>query len=346
MSYYVRKKQGFPSITDMGVADIYMGGQGFSFKVKMATAEATDRQHFFKIEKIDVDVKGLNIKLKKSKFKLPFMLFKPILFRVIRPVIQKVLEKQIRASVTQADALCYSIHQEAQRSARASDPTSVQNFYQRYYQAAQKRLLQGKEKSKKAAEGRTVNVAVTAQDSIFPDIKLPGGISTKATEYRDLAAKGDKWESPIFSIGTAKESTNLPSLSPIQRRPHQTATGGIRGPQNVGNATSNFSSQVDQSFGTQQNLSLGQQQQQAGGVPRANGTLNGTSSDYPLSSGQGPSSGYATTTGGPGMSGTSTGTGVDPNYGTSGGVGATGINPVVSGGTLLGQSNPVLQGTA
>ena len=334
MSYYVHKKQGFPSITDKGVVDVYMGGQGFSFKVKMATADAKDRQHFFKIDKVEVDVKNLKIKLKQSKYKLPFTLFKPLLFMVIKPVIQKVLEKQIRDSVTQADAMLYSIHEEAQRSARATDPTSPRNFYQRYYQAGQKRALQGKEKSKKASEEKTVNVAVTQHDSIFPDIKLPGGISTKATEYRELAAKGDKWESPVFSIGTARESSNIPPLAAIQRRSRNTASGGGRGGNNYGQGeTSNFSSQMDQSFGTQQNLALGQ----GGSGARPNGTINGTGSGVAVGdSGYGSNAAQSTGYG----SNAAQSTGYGSNTAQSAGPTTT------STGTILGASNPVLQGTA
>ena len=59
---------------------------------------------------------------------------------------------------------------------------------------------------------------MTQHDSIFPNIKLPGGISTKATEYKELARKGDKWESPVFSIGSARESTNVPKVSPVSRK--------------------------------------------------------------------------------------------------------------------------------
>ena len=313
-----------------------MGGQGFSFKIKMATADSTDRQHFFKIEKIDIDLKNLNIKLKKSKYKLPFTIFKPILFRVLRPVIQKVIEKQLRDSVTQADALAYSIHQEAQVSARRSNDMSPQNFYQRYYQATQKRFLQGKEKTKKTADGRKVNIAVTAHDSLFPDIKLPGGISTKATEYNDLATTGNKWESPVFGIGTAKESTNIPPLGQIQRRSPNTGPAGVRGPQNAGpQGQPNFSSQVDQSFGTPQDLSLSQNR-----GPRANGTLNSATD---LSTMSGPSHGYAPTSGG-GAVGSST-------YGTAqttSGVSMDAAHTTLAntGGTLLGANNPVLQGAA
>lgn len=317
MSYYVKKKQGFPKIMDIGLADIYMGGQGFSFKVKMATADKTDRQHFFKIEKIDIDLKNLNVKLHQSRHKLAFNIFKPLLFKVLKPVIQKVLEKQIRDTVTRADAMLYSIHTEAQRSARQTDPSSPKNFYNRYYEAAQKRVLQGKEKGQAKTQDKKVNVAVTQKDSIFPDIKLPGGISTKATEYKELAAKGDTWESPVFGIGTAKESTNLPRLSPPQRRGGGASRGTVGGTNAPG-----FSNQVDQSFGTQQDLSLSQ-----GGAARANGTLNGTS-DYASGGG---TSGYPV----------GSASGSDYPHATG-----TGVGHGTTGGTLLGANNPVLQGAA
>ncbi|KAI9796501.1 MAG: hypothetical protein M1825_000618 [Sarcosagium campestre] len=267
VSYYIKKKQGFPSVTDKGVADIFLGGQGLSFKVKLATADKKDRQHFFKIDKIEVDVKHINVKLKQSSHKLLFNIFKPLLFKVIRPVLQKVLEKQIRDSVTKADGIAWDIHQDAKKSAAAtSDPEQkAKNFYSQYYTAAQKRFLQGKKKGEETAADKKVNVAVTTQDSIFPDVKLPGGISSKATEYKELAAKGDKWESPVFSIGSAKESTGLPNVPAVKRR-----GGGT-----TGGSTTGFSNQVEQSFGgRQQDLSLGQS-----GAPATNGVAKTTNAN-------------------------------------------------------------------
>ncbi|KAH0321876.1 hypothetical protein KCU74_g9185, partial [Aureobasidium melanogenum] len=84
------------------------------------------------------------------------------------------------------------------------------------------------------AADKKVNMAVTQHDSMFKNISLPGGISTKATEYKELAAKGDKWESPIFSIGSAKETSNLPKMASITRKPHRVNQEGIRGPNNLG----------------------------------------------------------------------------------------------------------------
>jgi hypothetical protein len=279
VSFYVKKKSGFPSITDQGVADIFMGGQGFSFKIEAETADKNGRQHLFKINKVTVDVKNVKIKIKQSKHKLLFSLAKPILLKVLRPAIQKVLEKQIKDSAMQLDSVIYEIQEEVNRAKadfkRNPDPENAQNIYQRYAQAANKRIMQGKQK-KAEIEAKTadkkVNMAVTQHDSIFPTIKLPGGISTKATEYKDLAATGEKWQSPVFSIGSAKETSSIPKVSQPSRR--SGATSGLNGATSAtngatsavngaasgitnGNGSAGFSNQVDQAFGSEKKLNGG-----------------------------------------------------------------------------------------
>jgi hypothetical protein len=227
VAYYVKKKQGFPSVTDKGVMDVFMGGSGFSFKVELETADRDDRIHYFKVNKVSSDIKNLQIKVKKSNHKLLFSMFKPLLLKVMRPVIQRVLEKQIKDNINQLDGMIYDIKREADKAAedakRNPDPQNIQNIYQRYASAAQQRLMQGKQKKaelEEKAKDTHVNVAVTQHDSMFKNISLPGGISTKATEYKELARKGDKWESPVFSIGSAKESSSLPKIANVTRKPH------------------------------------------------------------------------------------------------------------------------------
>lgn len=274
VSFYVKKKQGFPSIQDTGIADIFMGGTGLSFKIEAENADKTDRQHFIKINKVDVDVKNVNIKLKKSSHKILFALAKPIILKAVRPALQKAIEKQIKDSVHQLDAMIYEIKAEADKAAaefkKNPDPEKAQSLYQRYASVAQQKLMQGKQKKAEIEErskDTKVKMAVTKHDSIFPNISLPGGISTKATEYKDLASKGDKWESPVFSIGSSKETSSLPKIASIARKsPHGShgtslggsALGSSNGsafPNSNGNNFANgstgngqFSNQVDQAF--------------------------------------------------------------------------------------------------
>ena len=116
VSYYVKRKQGFPSLTDTGIADIFLGGSGFSFKIKLSTADSKDKQKFFKIDKVDVDVKNFTVKFQKSKHKILFSLVKPVMLKVMRPALQKVMEKVIKEKFTEFDSIAYQVKLEADRA--------------------------------------------------------------------------------------------------------------------------------------------------------------------------------------------------------------------------------------
>ncbi|KAI4194683.1 MAG: hypothetical protein LQ348_002578 [Seirophora lacunosa] len=313
VSYYIHKKQGFPSIKDTGVMDIHMGGTGFSFKIAMETADKSDGQHFFKINTVEVDMKSLNIKLKQSKHKLLFNIFKPLLFSVVKPAIAKVLQKLIKDQVHQLDGKAYEVHQEAERVARAAknDPANAPNIYSRYVDAAKTTLTKNKEKAQAASADKKTNVAMTQHDSMFQNIKLPGGISTKATEFKEIAAKGDKWQSAVFDIGSAGVSSNLPRASPVTRKPHQASSGGVRGPQNVQPGQSTF-----------------------GQADPSTGGSGGFSSQVNEAFGSGNSQDYSLKNSGAGMNGGA----------PTGGVSQAGYGQ--QGGTTLGLNNPVLSGNA
>lgn len=210
--------------------DILLGGEGFGFKIAASTVHKTDAQHFFKIDNISVDVKNLDIKLKKSKHKFIFAMIKPLLFRVVRPAVEKVLQTQIRESFKKADGFAYEVHTEAhrQKDAARTDEEKQKSIYAYYADVTRKKMAERKEKAEKAPKRDTkTQVAVTEDDSIFKDIKLPGGISHKATEFKKLGEKGDRWTSPVFSIGSSSETTTVPKLGRIVRKPHTTSGGTL-----------------------------------------------------------------------------------------------------------------------
>jgi hypothetical protein len=229
VSYYIKRKQGSPKLTDKGVADIFLGGNGLSFKVEMENAEkgSSKSAYLYNINKISVDIKNVSIKLKQSNHKLLFSIFRPLLLKLMRPALEKVVEKQIRDNLVQFDALAYSVREEVKRAEAEAlenpDPEHVMNMWQRYSAAINHQVIQGRKKVEEAVADKKVNMAVTQHDSIFKNISLPGGISTKATEFKELAAKGDKWESPVFSIGNASETRDLPKAAKIARKPHTTS---------------------------------------------------------------------------------------------------------------------------
>jgi len=158
----------------------------------------------------------------------------------MRPALQKVIEKLIKEKFHEIDSLAYEIKLEADRAQKEilEDPEQAPNIYSRYVTAAQKKMMQGQQKAEAIASQTKVNVAITKEDSIFPNIHLPGGISSKATEYKQLAAKGDEWRSPIFKLGSAPVSSDIANAPQVTRKDHSVSGGGVKGPQNIGNTNS------------------------------------------------------------------------------------------------------------
>ncbi|CAK7221553.1 hypothetical protein SCUCBS95973_004538 [Sporothrix curviconia] len=251
VNYYVKKKEGFPSLTDIGIFSVFLSGRGFSFKLGLSTAEPSNREHFFKVDKVDVDIDSLKITLHKSQHKLLFSMFKPILMRVMRPTLQKVLEKAIRDNFDEWDATLYSIKKEADRASQELDAevdsgVSPPNAYSRFFTAAQKRMQETKEhkkeeankkaaRAKKELDDKKLNIAYTKEDSIFPHINLPGGFSAKASEYRAKAREGDDWKSPVFALGSAGTSKDIPKPPVVEKKEAPVSNGSQTNGANVAN---------------------------------------------------------------------------------------------------------------
>lgn len=231
VSYYLKKKQGFPSLTDTGVMDILLGGTGFGFKIAASKAQKNDRNEVFKLDSVKVNVKNLSIKLKKSKHKVLFSIFRPMLLNVVRPALEKVLESQIRNAFQKGDAFAYQVQLEAQRAKEAAreDPENAKNIFARYADATRQVITEKKKQAEAIAQrGTKVQMAMTHEDAMFKDIRLPGGVTTKATEYKELSAKGDRWQSPVFNWGAASPTSNLPKPAAVTRKPHTTAESRLQ----------------------------------------------------------------------------------------------------------------------
>jgi hypothetical protein len=296
ISYYIKKKEGFPAITDRGVMDIFLGGEGLSVKLAASTAQKNDKENYFKLDKVNVSISHMNIKLKKSSHKLLFNTFKPMLFRVVRPALQKVVEGQVREAFKKGDLFVRDIHTEATRAQEAArqDPENAPSIFSRYADAIRARTQAKAKQAEGAAKRDTkVQTVMTLHNSIFPDIELPGAVSTKATEYADLATKGERWECPIFSVGNASESTGIPSGGPITNKPHGASTGGagaagVASAAGVSGATAaaasgngtkpsdyqarGFSDEVDKAFVNGKSQKLGEATNGADGVPNGPAT--------------------------------------------------------------------------
>ncbi|BDD58509.1 hypothetical protein MPDQ_002562 [Monascus purpureus] len=228
VSYFIKKKHGFPSLSDMGVLDILLGGEGFSFKIMASNAKEDNQGHFFTVDDVSVKIRDLRIKVRKSRHKVLFAVFKSILHKAMRPALEKVLENRIRELFNRADAFVYQVNSDLKKQTREETAPSG-NAFSRYISVVRYRLAERakQEEGKSQAPEREVNVTATDEHLIFPDIKLPHSLAEPATHYRELATQGERWESPIFDISQAPQSTDIPRASSVTRKSHETAEGKL-----------------------------------------------------------------------------------------------------------------------
>lgn len=76
-----------------------------------------------------------------------------------------------------------------------------------------------------------------------------------------MGLKGDTWESPVFKLGDASTSKDIPKAPAVTRKDHSVTGGGVRGPQNLqsnsatgaanGSTAAGFSNQVEQAFSSE-----------------------------------------------------------------------------------------------
>ena len=344
--FYAKSKKAL-KMRNWGLMDVTLADTGLDFKIKLETADASDNAHFFKVT--DVDVKISNFKLAFRQQHHPVLTGLAAMFAkgpLLQAPIKKVLEMQIKKAVSDLDAFCYGIHSDVKKAqAQAkNDPENATNIFKSYFDAYKTKMLRQKEdKERKAEKAKQIakekqvetNIAFTRDQRISKNWNGGKGIpideqeldpksgsgrfTVKAQEYKDLAYSGQKWESPVFSLGSAAESRDLPKVPQVTRKHHETAPSEVRGPQNTGttsNTGNTFSSgntSTGNTFSSNTNTSSGT------GAPGSSSTaaFYGTQSSAPTDSS------YAN--------------------GSSLKSGANGLNTNTTG-TTLGTNNPVLTG--
>jgi Family of unknown function (DUF5923)/Protein of unknown function (DUF4449) len=160
VAYWIRKKQGFPSLTDTGLMDIFLGGEGLSFYMKVSNALEQDRNRIFKVDDVKVSVKNLKINLRRSKHKIMFAIFRPFLMGLVKPAVAKAAEVQIRRSFDRLDEQLWLIQNEynkAKAEAKDQSPEDNVGMGKMYWQAIQKRISEIR--AKKTPPETTVQIS-------------------------------------------------------------------------------------------------------------------------------------------------------------------------------------------
>ncbi|KAK4051650.1 hypothetical protein OIV83_002790 [Microbotryomycetes sp. JL201] len=129
ISFYVHKKTGWVGVEDYGLLDVWIGHEGsddgLDVTLTVENADEHDRESYFKLQKVDVDVSGFRIRLHDTGHPIRNFFVQPAVRGYLEKQFKAVLEEQIGAMFKQLDKQMYDLSLKASGAfLAASDPLS------------------------------------------------------------------------------------------------------------------------------------------------------------------------------------------------------------------------------
>ncbi|KAI0275464.1 hypothetical protein BC834DRAFT_840264 [Gloeopeniophorella convolvens] len=197
VAFYFRKKTGIPKMTDSGLADVLLGGQGVTATVHLVSADK-DKSSVFKVKNVNVKVDSLKFSIRDSKHDILYKTVRPLATGLIKKQIQKAVADAITTGMEYVDGQLVGVRDrmsEARKSPDGSRTDALRAAFQRQKEDAAETV------SSKSSERKSQFKMVAKRDSaLMPQHGHPGGWASKAQERADVATKGEDWRSDAFTI--------------------------------------------------------------------------------------------------------------------------------------------------
>ena len=197
VGFWLRAHSGIFRLADEGIASFQLDERGIDIALDIEIGKEK-LEKILTLKAVRVYVHKLSYSLRKSKFSWLAWIIKPLL----RPIVRKVLEKQLATAI--ADGM-HAVNRELLfarerlRATRISDPQDIRTFVK----AIITRLTPAEDPDVYTAVG------VTPSKGIFNGVYAPGSVvklyedeARLATERVDDATVGGGWRNEIFDVQT------------------------------------------------------------------------------------------------------------------------------------------------
>lgn len=198
VGFWLRAHSGIFRLADEGIASFQLDERGIDIALDIEIGKER-LEKILTLKAVRVHVHKLSYSLRKSKFSWLAWIIKPLL----RPIVRKVLEKQLATAI--ADGM-HAVNRELLfarerlRATRISDPQDIRTFVK----AIITRLTPAEDPDVYTAVG------VAPSKGVFNGVYAPGSVvklyedeARQATERIDDATVGGGWRNEIFDVQTA-----------------------------------------------------------------------------------------------------------------------------------------------
>ncbi|KAI0279401.1 hypothetical protein BGY98DRAFT_968754 [Russula aff. rugulosa BPL654] len=184
VAFYFRKKTGIPKLSDSGLADVLLGGQGLTATVHLSSV--------FKVKSVRVKVDSLKFSIRDSKHDILYKTLRLLASNLIKKQIQKAVADAITTGMEYVDGQLVAVRDRV-NEARASSDSSKTDVL--------RAAFQGRREDEKSVSGSNVErkshfkVVAKRNSAILPEHGHPSGWAGKVQERAEAAATGESWHS-------------------------------------------------------------------------------------------------------------------------------------------------------
>jgi hypothetical protein len=231
VGFAFKKKTGFPKLSDRGLADVLLSGNGVSVEIELASAgKRTD--HAFLIKRVYADgaspplprprarphrrpssqrltsvppsrcsVDNMKFSIRESKHDFLYKVVTPLAQGLIKKAVAKAIEQAIKTGLEYVDEQLVGVKR-AMDEAKESDETTRAETLKNIFNQKKQKAEHNKEKAEQKAAERDSQFAVVTEkkDSVIPKVNPPHSTAQEAFSKERLAKEGENWKSPAFDI--------------------------------------------------------------------------------------------------------------------------------------------------
>ncbi|TRM64226.1 hypothetical protein BD626DRAFT_429803 [Schizophyllum amplum] len=195
VAFYFSKKTGLPKISDSGLADIVLGGEGLKATVKVSNTP--DKSSVLKVKDVKVKVDTLKFSIRDSKHDLLYKTLKPLVMGLVKKQIQKAVADAIRTGMEYVDGQLVRVRDRMDEAKASENETRVDAL--KGMMKSTKEEADAKSNATKRSSSQ-FKMPTSKRTSLLPDKGHATGIVNRTDKRESLVEKGERWRSEAFTI--------------------------------------------------------------------------------------------------------------------------------------------------
>ncbi|KAI0765239.1 hypothetical protein C8Q74DRAFT_1039176 [Fomes fomentarius] len=196
VAFYFKKKSGFPRLSDSGLADVLLGGEGLTVTAHVVSADK-DRSSVFKVKNVHVKVGTLKFSIRDSNHDILYKTLRPLATGLVKKQLQKAIADAVTTGLEYVDGQLVGVR-DRMAEAKASEDKSRTQVLQELFQRNKEEAASAK--SKPDEKGSHFKIVSRRDSALLPQQGHPAGWVNRAQEREDAALSGKDWRSDAFTI--------------------------------------------------------------------------------------------------------------------------------------------------